>query len=219
MRVSSRPTTTAVPAVACAVLAALLSLPAPAAAQGPTVTSDRWPRVTVEVPEAFDHVGSTTLDLYGVAGAEIHLLAEVRDGTARRLYWIQFEGVHEGSDHTYDYSDEPWRVEIGGRAFVAGPNHYPRSELTGASPGSDSRAVVDLVRSAGLELPDALVRVRLVHLDDAARNELLILYLEDVRLRDTSLARLDSDADHRERTLREVGDRAVEGLEIRPAPP
>lgn len=210
----NRPTTAAALA-----LAVFLAFAAPLAAQGPTVTSDRWPPVTVRVPGSFESLGSTTIDLYGVATAEIHVLADARDGVARRLYWIQFEGVHDDNDHTYDYGDEPWRVEIDGRTFLGGANHYPRSELTEASEGSDSRAVVELVRAAGLELPEALMRVRLVHLDDAARNELLILYLEDVRPWNTSLDRLDSDADHRERLVHELRDRAVDGLEIHPSGP
>lgn len=200
--------------------ALLLAIPPSLDAQGPTVSSPRWPPVTVEVASDFDPLGSRTVDLYGrgTTTAEIHALADSDDGTVRRLYWIQFEGQNEESDWTYDYSGEPWRIEIGGRTFFAGPNHYPRSELTGAPDDSDSGTIVALVREAGLELPDELVRIRLVHLDDARRNELLILYVEDARVAGTSLGRLDDDPDHREAVFRELRERAVDGLDVRPAP-
>jgi hypothetical protein len=172
----------------------------------------------VEVPADFQRLGSTTIDLYGVATAEIHVLADVQDGVAERIYWIQFEGVRADNDHIYDYGGEPWCVEIDGRAFHAGPNHYPRTELTEASEGSDSRTVVELIREAGTELPDALVRVRLVHLDETARNELLILYLEDVKALGTTLGRLDADEAHRDRVFETLRSRAVNGLRLRPAP-
>lgn len=94
---------------------------------------------------AFQRLGSTTIDLYGVATAEIHVLADVQDGVAERIYWIQFEGVRADNDHIYDYGGEPWCVEIDGRAFHAGPSHYPRTELTEASESSDSRTVVELI--------------------------------------------------------------------------
>lgn len=196
-----------------------VTLPTPLPAQeAPTVGSERWPPVLVEVPAAFQRLGSTTIDLYGVATAEIHVLADVQDGVAERIYWFQFEGVRADNDHIYDYGDEPWCVEIDGRAFHAGPNHYPRTELTEASEGSDSRTVVELIRAAGAELPDALVRVRLVHLDETARNELLILYLEDVKALGTTLDRLDADEAHRDRVFETLRSRAVNGLRLRPAP-
>jgi hypothetical protein len=165
--------------------------------------------VTVGVPEEFSLLGSTTIDLYGVATAEISALAEAEGGVVRRLYWVQFEGYHEGSGGTYDYSEEPWRVEIDGRSFYAGPNAYPKEDLTEAREGSDSRAMVQLVRDAGLVLPDELARVRLVHLDGAHRNELMIIYLEDLVLSGTSLAALDTDIPERDRLVEAIRDRTV----------
>lgn len=184
-------------------------------AQGSSVSSERWPRVTVGVPEEFSLLGSTTIDLYGVATAEIHALAEADGGVVRRLYWVQFEGYHEGSGNTYDYSGEPWRVEIDGRSFYAGAAAYPKEDLTEAREGSDSRAIVQLVRDAGLVLPDELARVRLVHLDGAHRNELMIIYLEDLALSGVSLPALETDVPARDRLAEAIRDRAVAGVEIR----
>lgn len=50
------------------------AVPVTLSAQGPAVSSERWPPVTVGVPEEFPLLGSTTIDLYGVATAEIHAL-------------------------------------------------------------------------------------------------------------------------------------------------
>lgn len=197
------------------ILTFTMAVPVTLSAQAPSVTSERWPRVTVGVPEEFSLLGSTTIDLYGVATAEIYALAEAEGGVVRRLYWVQFEGYREGSGSTYDYSREPWRVEIDGRSFYAGPNAYPKEDLTEASEGSDSRAIVELVRGAGLVLPDEIARVRLVHLDDARRNELMIIYLEDLALSGTSLAALEANIPARDRQAEAIRDRAVAGLDIR----
>lgn len=197
------------------ILTVSTAVPVSLSGQGPSVTSERWPWVTVGVPEEFSFLGSTVIDLYGVATAEIHALAEAEGGVVRRLYWIQFEGYHESSDNTYDYSAEPWRVEIDGRSFYGGPNAYPKEDLTEASEGSDSRAIVELVRGTGLVLPDEIARVRLVHLDDARRNELMIIYLEDLALSGTSLAALETDIPERDRLVERIRDRAVTRLDIR----
>jgi len=183
-------------------------------AQESLVSSERWPQVTVSTSEEFMLLGSTTIDLYEVARAEIHIFVEIENRVVRRLYWIQFEGYYEENDITYDYSEEPWRVEIDGLSFYAGSNAYEKENITEAIVGSDSHAVAQMVEGSGFSLPNEIIRSRLVHLDDARRNELMIIYMEDLELSGATLEDLETNNFEQSRLFELIRDRAVTGLDI-----
>ena len=210
------------PAAAPLLLAfALASPPATASrpvvqVEGRTVRSERDPAVTIRVPEDYAYAGGEPFELGKGTVAEAHVF--VRAGPDRRvqgLYWIQLEGALR----PYRYPFTRTR-ELGGLRFDVSAKARRTSEWGG--PGSDTDHVLGIVRRAGYSLPDAIVRVRLVHLADAAlTRELMIIYVEDLAstgfpAKDVPVRDGDADPDLAE-TAPAVVERAIAGLEVRRA--
>lgn len=179
-----------------ALVLGLLGLAAPLAGQRPVVVgaiiSDALPAATIHVDPSLAYVGGTAFDLYGIANAEIHLFVESDGDRVKRLLWVQFEGYRADNDHTYDYSGDP-TVDIGGRDFHVNARFYPPSGF-GGRPGSDGDRAARLLEENGLRLGSDLARVRLVWLlDEPPRNELMLIYLEDLADHGLSLDDLRAD--------------------------
>lgn len=147
--------------------------------QGQTIVSEHAPEVRLEFDKAFRYAGGQRFELYGVADAEQHFFVDVGpDGRFRRAYWVQFEGFLPSNQKTYNYKS-PERVTIGGLEFIvdAGANG---DDGQPDRPGSDGAWARKLLEGQGIRYPDEALLVRLVHLDTDRRNELMIIYAEDL---------------------------------------
>ena len=151
------------------------------AVSGQVLTSKDTPAVRLEFDKAFKYAGAQSFVLYDVANAEQHFFVDAdKDGRIKRFYWIQFEGYLPTNTHTYNYT--PTKVvNLGGFDFIA--DTYARS-LKGnlGRPDSDGNRARAFLASKGLHMAATeIVSQRLVHLVDAAkRNELMIIYTEDL---------------------------------------
>jgi hypothetical protein len=139
------------------------------------------PAIQLEFAKSFKYVGTQSFILYDVARAEQYFFVDSdKQGRIKRLYWIQFEGYLPNNTHAYDYKVNK-QVTIGGFDFIA--DAYARN-IKG-NPGrsdSDSNRARVFLESKGYRMgSDDILSQRLVHLvDDAKRNELMIIYLEDL---------------------------------------
>ena len=158
-------------------------------AEGQTLVSDSLPKVRIEFAKDFKYVGGHAFILYNVARAEQHFFVDAdKDGRVRRFYWVQFEGYLPTNTHAYDYKVTK-SVQIGGLDFVA--DAYARNIK--ANPGradSDGARARDFLASKGYRLAsDEVVLQRLVHLiGEPKRDELMIIYLEDLGARKLAAA-------------------------------
>ena len=182
---------------AAAVVLATASLAMPAQAQrsvdGNRIVSSELPAATIDVDADMVYVGVSEFPLYGVADVELHLFVEHEGRRVKRLLWVQFEGYRDDNDYTYDYSNDPV-VRRDGIAFHTGERYYPSSDLPGRA-NSDGDHVVRLLREHGYELGRDVARVRMVWLlNEPARDELMLIYIEDLADHGTSVAELDADA-------------------------
>ena len=149
--------------------------------KGQLLTSPAIPAVKLEFDQAFKYAGSQSFVLYDVANAEQHFFVDADDqGRIKRFYWVQFEGYLPTNGHTYNYKSTK-TVEAGGFNFFA--DAYPRNIK--ANPGradSDGNRARAFLTSKGYRMAsDDLLSQRLVHLvDEAKRNELMIIYIEDL---------------------------------------
>lgn len=162
----------------------LLLLLAPTALQaqrtveGNRLISTALPNAVLEAGPGLVYAGTQTFELYGVANAEQHFFVELDGTRIKRLLWIQFEGYHATNTNTYNYRDET--VEHSGRTW-----HRRISAMSGpppeSRPNSDGARMRDFLRSKGWTMASELMLERLVWLLDAPpRNELMIIYMEDV---------------------------------------
>jgi hypothetical protein len=156
-----------------------------------TLTSTQLPAVRLEFSQPFRYAGGHSFILYEVATAEQHFFVDAdKDGRIKRMYWIQFEGYLPTNTHTYDYKS-PKTVKIGGLDFFA--DAYARNiKANPGRPDSDGKRARAFLAGKGYRLgSDEVLSQRLVYLiDQAKRNELMIIYLEDLSLMNLTAADL-----------------------------
>lgn len=166
----------------------------PRRVSGQVLTSTLMPAVRFEFDKDFKYVGNHSFVLYDVANAEQHFFVDAdKEGRVKRLYWIQFEGYLPNNTHSYRYKVNKL-VNIGGLDFIA--DAYARNIK--ANPGradSDGSRARAFLEAKGYRLAsDEVLSQRLVHLiDEAKRNELMIIYMEDLSGQGLTAADLATD--------------------------
>jgi hypothetical protein len=186
--------------------------------KGQVLTSAETPAVRLKFDKAFKYVGGQTFILYNVARAEQHFFVDADgQGRVRRLYWVQFEGYLPDNTHTYKYKVNK-TVNLGGLEFIA--DAYARNiKLSPGRPDSDGSRGRDFLAAKGYRLAsDDIMSQRLVHLiDKEKRNELMIIYTEDLGgmgLTAADVAAGGSAASRWDEISKGLLERAVKGLEI-----
>lgn len=148
--------------------------------KGQEIISPAWPAVRLEFDKAYKYVGMTNFILYDVARAEQHFFVDAdQEKRIRRLYWIQFEGYLPDNTHRYNYQSKTI-VKLGGLDFFA--DSYARKIGTGGRPDSDGAKAQKFLTEQGYQFAsDQMLMQRLVHLtDETKRNELMMIYMEDL---------------------------------------
>jgi hypothetical protein len=183
------------------------------------LTSSEMPAVRIEFDKGFKYVGNHSFILYDVAQAEQHFFIDAdKAGRVNRMYWVQFEGYLPSNTHTYRYKVNK-TANIGGFEFVA--DAYARNiKGNPGRPDSDCARARAFLESKGYRMAsDDVLSQRLVHLvDEAKRNELMIIYLEDLSGRGLTAADLAEGgraAARWDEISNGLLERAVKGMKIR----
>jgi len=163
----------------CGVLAAQANLPERKVDVN-TVTSERDPKVRIQLPKSAQYVGADRWILYDIADCELHAFVTADEQkNVRNLYWVQFEQyvpTRPELKHTYNSARH---TQISGMDFYV--DTWARAEAEASKSGSDLQHMKKLVRAKGYEMPRGMMYVRLVHLlDEQKRKELMIIYAEDL---------------------------------------
>jgi len=195
--------------------------PASRRVEGQTLVSAGRPALRIKFDRAFKYAGTQTFILYDVARAEQHFFVDAdKDGRIRRLYWVQFEGYLPTNQHTYDYSETKEKINLGGFEFVTDAVAVNLAAVLSQRTDSDGARARAFLESKGYRVAgnDIMWR-RLVHLTDASRrDELLIIYLEDMD--GTGLTAADVTGQGRAAARwpeisRQLLKRATQGIEIK----
>jgi hypothetical protein len=182
------------------------------------LTSSAMPVVRLEFDRAFKYAGSQAFVLYEVANAEQHFFVDAdSQNRISRLYWIQFEGYLPTNTHSYNYKVNKM-VKFGGLDFIA--DAYARKIKAGEGrPDSDANRARAFLESKGYQMAsDEVLMQRLVYMvDEAKRNELMIIYLEDLRPSGLTAADLEPEGRGADRWL-EISagllERAQKGMKV-----
>lgn len=186
--------------------------------KGRVLTSSGVPPAQIKFDDDFKYVGSQDFILYDVARAEQHFFVDADSaGRIRRFYWVQFEGYLPENTHTYDY-ESAQTVRLGPFDFFADSHPVPIKAAT-ARPDSDGARAKAFLESKGLRMAgDDILLQRLVHLvDEKKRDELLIIYIEDLSaagLTAADLAPGGRAAGRWPQLSKDLLKRALDGLEI-----
>ena len=152
----------------------------PRTVKGQVLSSAEMPAVRIKFDKAFKYAGTQSFVLYDVANAEQHFFVDAdKQGRVQRLYWVQFEGYLPNNTHSYRYRVNK-NVNLGGLDFIA--DAYARNRKANPGrPDSDGSRAQAFLESKGYHIGDEVLSQRLVHLiDEAKRNELMVIYLEDL---------------------------------------
>ena len=186
--------------------------------RGQVLTSSETPAVRLKLADGFKYAGSQTFILYGVARAEQHFFVNADErGRIRRMYWIQFEGYLPDNTNSYQYKSTK-SVTLGGLEFIA--DSGARNIKAGsARPDSDGERARAFLKEKGYSpAGDDVLTQRLVHLvDEQKRDELMIVYIEDLagmKLTAQDLAPGGAAAARWEEISRGLLERAVSGIAI-----
>ena len=161
--------------------------------QDNVVSSERDPKVRIELPKSVRYVGADRFVLFGIADCELHAFVEA-DGeqNVQRLYWIQFEGYLPTKLELHHQYDSPRHATIGGWDFYVDTWVSEKDHKVEA--GSDGEHIRALMRAHGYKMPAGMMSVRLVHLlDKEKRKELMIIYGEDLASTGFSAVDLQKD--------------------------
>lgn len=186
--------------------------------KGQVLTSTALPAISLKFDNAFKYAGGHEFILYDVARAEQHFFVDAdKEGRVKRLYWVQFEGYLPDNTHSYDYKVNK-SVKIGGLDFIA--DAYARNiKANPGRPDSDGSRARAFLESKGYRLAsDDVLSQRLVYLiDEAKRNELMIIYLEDLSSQGLTAADFETGGKAAARWVeisKGLLERAVKGMSV-----
>ena len=186
--------------------------------KGQVLDSPELPSVRLKFDKGFAYAGSQEFILYDVAHAEQHFFVDAdKQGRIKRMYWVQFEGYLPSNSQTYRYRVNKV-VNIVGLDFIA--DAYARNVK--ANPGradSDGSRARTFLESKGYRMgSDDVMSQRLVHLiGDPKRNELMVIYMEDLAPMGLTAADLATDgraAARWEEVSKGLLERALKGMEV-----
>ncbi|MGH9856158.1 MAG: hypothetical protein ACREBD_40515 [Blastocatellia bacterium] len=187
--------------------------------KGQVLASTETPAVNIEFDKSFKYVGGHDFILYEVARAEQHFFVDAdKEGRIKRMYWVQFEGYLPSNTNSYRYKVNK-TANIGGLEFIA--DAYARNiKANPGRPDSDGSRARAFLEGKGYRMAgDDVLSQRLVHLvDEAKRNELMIIYMEDLSgmgLTAADLAAGGRAAAQWDEISNGLLDRAVKGMKIR----
>jgi hypothetical protein len=149
--------------------------------QTTVLRSEKLPAVAIRIDPAFKYVGATSFILYDLAHVEQHhFVVADKERHIERLLWFQFEGYLENSERTYRYSGMQ-TMRLKDLTFLHDADVLNIEKDYAERPTSDSAHVVDYLRQNGYTLTGDAMFKRLVWLDANLRDELMIIYSEDLR--------------------------------------
>jgi hypothetical protein len=179
--------------------------------------SEKLPAIEIRIDPQFKYVGSTSFILYEIAHVEQHhFVVADADRRVERLLWFQLEGYLENNDRRYRYPPME-SMTLNGLTFLHDADVFNIDEDYRERPASDSAHMVDFLRSKGYTFEGDTMFKRLVWLDPDLRNELMIIYSEDLRptgFRAADLAEGGSRADLWSSMSEALHRRALESFSV-----
>jgi len=187
--------------------------------KGQVLTSTYLPPIRIKFDKAFKHVGSQKFTLFERAQAEQYYFVDADEQQRiKRMYIVQFEGYLPNINATYDYPSAK-TVDLAGQSYIVEAQVVPSvSTVLKQNPQSDAARAVSFLENKGYRAGESVLFQRFVRLvDEAKRNEFILLYIED--LSGTGFTAADFAKDERafsqkEKILQELSNRALKGFTV-----
>jgi hypothetical protein len=186
--------------------------------KGLTLTSDAMPPIKIKFDKAFKYVGSQSFILYNSAQVEQFFFVAASKGRIKRMFMVQFEGYLPDNTHTYNYKIGN-TVKLGELDYMYDTSVVNVPAFRKQYPDSDAGRAAAFLEGKGYRLEgEDIVYQRFVRLvDEARRNELLIIYYENLSgtgLTAADLSEKGRAAGQRDKVFQEVMKRALKGFKV-----
>ena len=149
--------------------------------KGQVLTSIYLPSISIRFDKRFKYIGSQKFILYDRAQVEQVFFVDA-DSQQRisRMYMVQFEGYLPKINATYDYPVTK-TIRLGGQTYIVNAESIPNvSAALKQEPQSDVAHAASFLKGKGYRVSESIKFQRFVRLvDDAKRNEFILLYVED----------------------------------------
>jgi hypothetical protein len=145
------------------------------------LTSTYLPAIRIRFDDEFKYVGMQKFILYERAQVEQYFFVDATSQRRiQRMYMVQFEGYLPGIDAKYEYPVTE-TVTLGGQTYLVNAETIPNvSAVLKQDPQSDAAHAASFLESKGFRLNESIRFQRFVRLlDEAKRNEIILLYIED----------------------------------------
>ena len=179
----------------------------PRRVKGQVLTSIHLPSIRVRFDKRFKHLGSQQFILYDRAQVEqVFFVDADSQQRIKRMYMVQFEGYLPNINASYDYPATN-TINLGGQTYIVAAESIPNvSAALKENPQSDVAHAASFLKSKRYRVSESIRFQRFVRLvDDAKRNEFILLYVEDADAGATS---------ETERAKQEFSSRALKGFTI-----
>jgi hypothetical protein len=151
--------------------------------QNNILTSHAMPNISLRVSNHFAYLGNLKFTVIEVTSIDLFLFAVTEGNDIKRLLTIQFEGYLPDNDYTYDYPVDQ-TVRLGANQYLADGGVVKLGGARKRRPEGDIAYWTRWLQEQGYDFEKwnemgyrRFVRV----LDRARKNELLILYFENLR--------------------------------------
>ena len=152
----------------------------PRTVQNNLLRSDEVPVARLQVDALFRYVGNTSFILYDIAHVEqLHFVVADSKNRVEQLLWFQFEGYLDNNQRKYNYSGME-TVVLKDLTFLHDADVSNIDDDYNERPTSDFAHVIDFLKEKGYTLEGDAMFKRLVWLDTGLRNELMIIYSENL---------------------------------------
>lgn len=147
--------------------------------RGHTLVSTHDPAARIGLPASTTYVGADRWLLKEYADdIELHCFVDADPGKrVHRIYWVQFEAYLPSRPELKHQYTSTRHALLGGMDFIT--DTWVEASDSAEEPDSDGAHLRALLGSAGYLLPKSMMSVRLVHLTDNSRKELMFIYSED----------------------------------------
>lgn len=180
------------------------------------ILSPALPAATLEAAAGMTYAGTQSFELYGVAMAEQHFFVELDGTRVKRVLWVQYEGYHATNHNTYNYTDTT--ITHAGQTWHRDRTTWRPNTGTPRA-GGDGARMRAFIAAKGWILPNDMLYERLVWLLDAPpRNELMVIYAEDLTDHGMTAADLGPEGSARDRRpaiLEQYHQRALAAFTVR----
>jgi hypothetical protein len=186
--------------------------------KGRTLTSTFMPPIRIKFDKDFKYVGSQSFILYNSAQVEQFFFVSANGGRIKRMFMVQFEGYLPDNTHTYNYKIGN-TVNLGGLDYMYDTSVVNVPAFRKQYPDSDAGRAAAFLEGKGYQLEgEDIMYQRFVRLiDDARRNELLIIYYENLKGTGWTAADLSEKgraAGQRDKLFEEMRRRALKSFTV-----